>query len=165
MGAASFTCFNAVRALWKSGLWYLESWCCVWRLQTALSKEIRLLKLGKWCLFGFRTSNPVGDLALEIRRTMPLRFLRKQSCWGSGSRDSESGVSSIFEKIITLGVWLSRIGGRCLFDFGVSNLVGSVFSDVSKGWACLLVYLATKHGGWHRGFNYPAVVLFLYPCG
>ncbi|KAM2032970.1 hypothetical protein ACFX1T_014923 [Malus domestica] len=46
----------------------------------ALSKEIRLLKLGKWCLFGFRTSNPVGDLALEIQRTMPFRFLRKPSC-------------------------------------------------------------------------------------
>ena len=151
MGAASFTCFNFVRALWKSGLWYLESWCCVWRLQTALSKEIRLLKLGKWCLFSFRTSNPVGDLALEIRRTMPLRFLRKQSCWGSGSRDSGSSVSSIFEKVIMLGVWLSRFGGRCLFDFGASNLVGSVFSNVSKGWACLLVYLATKHRGWHTG--------------
>ncbi|KAM1113878.1 hypothetical protein FF1_046550 [Malus domestica] len=76
---------------------------------------------------------------------MPLRFLRKQSCWGSGSRDSDSSVSSIFEKVIMLGVWLSRFGGRCLFDFGASNLVGSVFSNVSKGWACLLVYLATKH--------------------
>ncbi|KAM1166887.1 hypothetical protein EV2_029754 [Malus domestica] len=113
----------------------------------ALSKEIRLLKLGKWCLFGFRTSNPIGDLAFEIWRTMPLRFLRNQSCWGSGSRDSESGVSSIFEKVIMLGVWLSRFGGRCFFDFGASNLVGSVFSNVSKGWACLLVYLATKHRG------------------
>ncbi|KAM3016081.1 hypothetical protein FF2_000141 [Malus domestica] len=82
---------------------------------------------------------------------MLLRFLRKQSCWGSGSRDSGSSVSSIFEKVIMLGVWLSRFGGRCLFDFGVSNLVGSVFSDVSKGWACLLVYLAPKHGGWHTG--------------
>ncbi|KAM1392140.1 hypothetical protein ACFX2I_019759 [Malus domestica] len=76
---------------------------------------------------------------------MPLRFLRKQSYWGSGSRDSESGVSSIFEKVIMLGVWLSRFGGRCLFDFGASNLVGSVFSNVGKGWACLLVYLATEH--------------------
>ncbi|KAM2097712.1 hypothetical protein ACFX1R_021219 [Malus domestica] len=28
-----------------------------------------------------------------------------------------------------LGVWLSRFGGRCLFDFGASNLVGSVFSN------------------------------------
>ncbi|RXH90170.1 hypothetical protein DVH24_032527 [Malus domestica] len=46
-----------------------------------------------------------------------------------------------------LGVWLSRFGGRCLFDFGASNLVGSVFSNVSKGWACLLVYLAMKHRG------------------
>ncbi|KAM0992025.1 hypothetical protein ACFX2C_010323 [Malus domestica] len=60
---------------------------------------------------------------------MPHRFLRKQSCWGSGSRDSGSSVSSIFEKVIMLGVWLSRFGGRCLFDFGVSNLVGSVFSN------------------------------------
>ncbi|KAM2144142.1 hypothetical protein ACFX1R_047860 [Malus domestica] len=68
-------------------------------------------------------------LALEIRRTMLLRFLRKQSWWGSGSRDSGSSVSSIFEKVIMLGVWLSRFGRRCLFDFGVSNLVGSVFSD------------------------------------
>ncbi|KAM1234705.1 hypothetical protein ACFX2J_004256 [Malus domestica] len=31
-----------------------------------------------------------------------------------------------------LGEWLSRFGGRCLFDFGASNLVGSVFSNVSK---------------------------------
>ncbi|KAM1697599.1 hypothetical protein ACFX2K_029181 [Malus domestica] len=60
---------------------------------------------------------------------MPLRFLRNQSCWGSGSRDSKSGVSSIFEKVIMLGVWLSRFGGRCFFDFGASNLVGSVFSN------------------------------------
>ncbi|KAM2735336.1 hypothetical protein PS2_023168 [Malus domestica] len=64
---------------------------------------------------------------------MPLRFFRKQSCWGSGSRDSESGVSSIFEKVIMIGVWLSRFGGRCLFDFGASNLVGSVFSNE---WYC-----------------------------
>ncbi|KAM1094996.1 hypothetical protein ACFX2I_005780 [Malus domestica] len=78
---------------------------------------------------------------------MPLRFLRKQSCWGYDSRDSESSVSSIFEEVIMLGVWLSRFGGRCLFDFGASNLVGSVVSNVSKGWACLLVYLATKHKG------------------
>ncbi|KAM1985089.1 hypothetical protein TB1_012344 [Malus domestica] len=60
---------------------------------------------------------------------MLLRFLRKQSCWRSGSRDSGSSVSSIFDKVIMLGVWLSRFGGQCLFDFGVSNLVGSVFSD------------------------------------
>ncbi|KAM1263655.1 hypothetical protein ACFX2G_029253 [Malus domestica] len=51
----------------------------------ALSKEIWLSKFGEQCLFGFRTSNPVGDLALEIQRTMPLQFLRKQSCWESDS--------------------------------------------------------------------------------
>ncbi|KAM2730660.1 hypothetical protein EV1_001889 [Malus domestica] len=28
-----------------------------------------------------------------------------------------------------LGVWLLRFGGRCLFDFGASNLIGSVFSN------------------------------------
>ncbi|KAM1388114.1 hypothetical protein ACFX2I_016281 [Malus domestica] len=95
---------------------------------------------------------------------MPLRFLRKQSCWGSGSRDSESGVSSIFEKVIMLGVWLSRFGGRCLFDFGASNLVGSVFSNVSKGWACLLSTLPRSTEVDTQGLsNYPAVVLFLYP--
>ncbi|KAM2564913.1 hypothetical protein TB2_013158 [Malus domestica] len=60
------------------GIWKADVACKDYR--QALSKEIRLLKLGKWCLFGFRTSNPVGDLALEIRRTMPFRFLRKQSC-------------------------------------------------------------------------------------
>ncbi|KAM2093527.1 hypothetical protein ACFX1R_017593 [Malus domestica] len=60
---------------------------------------------------------------------MHLRVLRKQSCWGSGSRDSGSSVTSLFEKVIMLGVWLSRFGGRCLFDFGASNLVGSVFSN------------------------------------
>ncbi|KAM1004343.1 hypothetical protein ACFX2C_004551 [Malus domestica] len=32
-----------------------------------------------------------------------------------------------------LGVWLFRFGGRCLFDFGASNLIGSVFSNQ---WYC-----------------------------
>ncbi|KAM1639669.1 hypothetical protein ACFXTN_008924 [Malus domestica] len=34
-----------------------------------------------------------------------------------------------FEKVVMLRVWLSRFGGRCLFDFGANNLVGSVFSN------------------------------------
>ncbi|KAM2444377.1 hypothetical protein ACFX1W_012437 [Malus domestica] len=86
------------RLLWECPLRYEEGLsifaehfekvvCGIWKADVAckdysqtLSKEIRLLKLGKWCLFGFRTSNPVGDLALEIRRTMPFRFLRKPSC-------------------------------------------------------------------------------------
>ncbi|KAM2032985.1 hypothetical protein ACFX1T_014937 [Malus domestica] len=51
----------------------------------ALSKEIWLSKFGERCLLDFRTSNHVGDLALEIRRTVPLRFLRKQSYWESSS--------------------------------------------------------------------------------
>ncbi|KAM2039991.1 hypothetical protein ACFX1T_013383 [Malus domestica] len=66
--------------------------CGIWKANVAcedcrqaLSKEIWLSKFGERCLFGFRTSNPVGDLALEIRRMVPLRFLRKQSCWESGS--------------------------------------------------------------------------------
>ncbi|TQD89699.1 hypothetical protein C1H46_024693 [Malus baccata] len=41
-------------------------------------------------------------LALEIRRTMLLRFLRKQSCWRSGSRDSGSSVSSIVVMLFLL---------------------------------------------------------------
>ncbi|KAM1862016.1 hypothetical protein ACFX14_002527 [Malus domestica] len=39
---------------------------------------------------------------------VPLRFLNKQSCWGSGSRDSENDASSIFEKAILLGSTLPR---------------------------------------------------------
>ncbi|KAM2663755.1 hypothetical protein EV1_010274 [Malus domestica] len=34
-----------------------------------------------------------------------------------------------FEKVVMLGVWLSRFEGQCLFDFGASNLVGTVFSN------------------------------------
>ena len=41
-------------------------------------------------------------------------------------------LSSIFNKVVMLGVWLSRFGGRCLFDFGASSLVGSVFSNVKR---------------------------------
>ncbi|KAM1079696.1 hypothetical protein EV1_014313 [Malus domestica] len=60
-----------------------EIWLSKWRkryedYRQALSKG--LSKLRKRCLFDFRTNNPVGDLSLEIRRTVPLRFLRKQSC-------------------------------------------------------------------------------------
>ncbi|KAM2923119.1 hypothetical protein COP2_039395 [Malus domestica] len=39
---------------------------------------------------------------------MPLRFSNKKSCRGSGSRDSENGASSIFEKAILLGCALPR---------------------------------------------------------
>ncbi|KAM1523808.1 hypothetical protein ACFX10_008474 [Malus domestica] len=62
------------------GIWKADVTCEDYR--QALSKEIWLSKLRKRkrCLFGFRTSNPVRDLSLEIRRTVPLRFLRKQSC-------------------------------------------------------------------------------------
>ncbi|KAM2757040.1 hypothetical protein PS2_018832 [Malus domestica] len=66
--------------------------CGIWKADVAcedsrqaLSKEIRLLKFVGRCLFGFRTSNPVGDMALEIRRVAPLRFLRKQFYWESDS--------------------------------------------------------------------------------
>ncbi|KAM2032986.1 hypothetical protein ACFX1T_014938 [Malus domestica] len=66
--------------------------CGIWKADVAcedcrqaLSKEIWLSKFGERCLFNFRTSNPVGDLAFEIRRTVPLRFLRKQSYWESDS--------------------------------------------------------------------------------
>ncbi|KAM2306509.1 hypothetical protein ACFX1S_028979 [Malus domestica] len=66
--------------------------CGIWKVDVAcedcrqaLSKEIWLSKFRERCFFGFQTSNLAGDLALEIRRTVPLRFLRKQSCWESGS--------------------------------------------------------------------------------
>ncbi|KAM2522669.1 hypothetical protein PS1_029591 [Malus domestica] len=105
------------------------------------------LAVGKVLPLRFSNKQSYRGFGSRDLGTMPLRFLRKQSCWGSGSQDSESGVSSIFEKVIMLGVWLSRFGWWCLFDFGASNLVRSVFSNVSKGWACLLVYLVTKHRG------------------
>ncbi|KAM2027653.1 hypothetical protein TB1_019250 [Malus domestica] len=151
-------------------LFLKQMWYLLWKH--------KMLKMGtrEQCQVSNQTSFIQGDLALEVEKTVPLRFsykqscqrsgsrdsengassiwktvplrfLREQSCWESSSRDSESGVSSIFEKVIMLGVWLSRFGGRCLFDFGASNLVGSVFSNVSKGWARLLVYLATEHRG------------------
>ncbi|KAM1015670.1 hypothetical protein ACFX2A_046439 [Malus domestica] len=86
---------------------------------------------------------------------MPLRFLKKQSCWVSGSRDSESGVSSIFEKVIMLGVWLSRFGGRCLFDFGASNLVGSVFSNSNVVRAASFTCLNFVRELWQSYLWYP----------
>ncbi|CAN6678310.1 unnamed protein product [Malus baccata var. baccata] len=57
-------------------------WECHFRYEErqALSKEILLSKFKERYLFDFRTSNLVGDLALEIWRTVPLQFLRKQSC-------------------------------------------------------------------------------------
>ncbi|KAM1899786.1 hypothetical protein ACFX14_028818 [Malus domestica] len=65
------------------GIWKADVACKDCR--QALSKEIWLLKFGERCLFNFRTSNHVGDLALEIQRTVPLQFSRKQSCWESDS--------------------------------------------------------------------------------
>ncbi|KAM2527755.1 hypothetical protein TB1_024973 [Malus domestica] len=97
------------------GIWKADITCEDCR--QSLSKEIWLSKSGERCLFDFRTSNPVGDLTLEIQITVPLRILRKQSCWEFDSRDSEGSASSIFEHVIRLGVWLSRFGERCLFDF------------------------------------------------
>ncbi|KAM1290908.1 hypothetical protein ACFX2H_017893 [Malus domestica] len=47
-----------------------------------------------------------GDPALVVGKVLPLRFSNKQSYQGSGSRDSENDVSSIFEKVIMLGLAL-----------------------------------------------------------
>ncbi|KAM1204491.1 hypothetical protein ACFX2J_020164 [Malus domestica] len=35
----------------------------------------------------------------------------------SSSRSSESGAYSVFKQAILSGIWLSRFGERCLFDF------------------------------------------------
>ncbi|KAM1199263.1 hypothetical protein ACFX2G_010705 [Malus domestica] len=69
------------------------------------------------------------ELLLRVGSADKARKVGASSISEIGPRDSGSSVSSIFEKVITLGVWLSRFGGRCLFDFGASNLVGSVFSN------------------------------------
>ncbi|KAM2643929.1 hypothetical protein EV1_017679 [Malus domestica] len=63
---------------------------------------------------------------------MPLRFSNKQSCRGSGFRDSENGASSIFEKAILLGVWLLRFRERSLFNFLESNPVGSLALEIRR---------------------------------
>ncbi|KAM1758490.1 hypothetical protein ACFX11_007619 [Malus domestica] len=74
---------------------------------------------------------PIISAKLSVRVTGAdkARIVGASSISEIGPRDSESSVSSIFEKVIMLRVWLSRFGGRCLFDFGASNLVGSVFSN------------------------------------
>ncbi|KAM0979767.1 hypothetical protein TB1_014792 [Malus domestica] len=51
-----------------------------------------------------QTSFIQRNLVLEVWRAVPLRFSNKQSCQGSGSRDSGNGAFSIFEKAIMLGV-------------------------------------------------------------
>ncbi|KAM1110306.1 hypothetical protein ACFX19_009712 [Malus domestica] len=74
---------------------------------------------------------PIISAKLSVRVTGAdkARKVGASSISEIGPRDSGSSVSSIFEKVIMLGEWLSRFGGRCLFDFGASNLVGSVFSN------------------------------------
>ncbi|KAM2432823.1 hypothetical protein ACFX1W_019971 [Malus domestica] len=74
---------------------------------------------------------PIISAKLSVRVTGAdkARKVGASSISEIGPRDSGSSVSSIFEKVIMLGVWLSRFGGRCFFDFGASNLVGSVFSN------------------------------------
>ncbi|KAM2279503.1 hypothetical protein ACFX1S_040337 [Malus domestica] len=69
------------------------------------------------------------ELLLRVGSADKARKVGASSISEIGPRDSGSSVSSIFEKVIMLGVWLSRFGGRCPFDFGASNLVGSVFSN------------------------------------
>ncbi|KAM1047116.1 hypothetical protein ACFX2C_026524 [Malus domestica] len=74
---------------------------------------------------------PIISAKLSVRVTGAdkARKVGASSISEIGPRDSGSSVSSIFEKVIMLGVWLSRFGGRCLFDFGASNLVRSIFSN------------------------------------
>ncbi|KAM1781177.1 hypothetical protein ACFX12_042351 [Malus domestica] len=75
---------------------------------------------------------PIISAKLSVRVTGAdkARKVGASSISEIGPRDSGSSVTSIFEKkVVMLGVWLSRFGGRCLFDFGASNLIGSVFSS------------------------------------
>ncbi|KAB2600490.1 hypothetical protein D8674_010761 [Pyrus ussuriensis x Pyrus communis] len=60
------------------------------------------------------------------------------------SEHSGIGASSMSEQVILLGIWFSRFRERCLFDFWASNLVGSVFSNVKKGWPFLQFLLASN---------------------
>ncbi|KAM2049967.1 hypothetical protein ACFX16_031737 [Malus domestica] len=100
VGAASFTCSTLAENFGKVI-------CEVFDRMPIISAKLSV------CVTGADKARKVGaSLISEI-----------------GPRDSGSSVSSIFKKVIMLGVWLSRFGERCLFDFGASNLVGSVFSN------------------------------------
>ncbi|KAM1289073.1 hypothetical protein ACFX2H_016331 [Malus domestica] len=111
VGAASFTCSTLAENFGKVICEVFDRMPIISaKLSVRVTGADKARKVGASSIseIGPRESNHAGGLALE---------------------DSGSSVSSIFEKVITLGVWLSRFGGRCLFDFGASNLVGSVFSN------------------------------------
>ncbi|KAM2332581.1 hypothetical protein ACFX1X_023132 [Malus domestica] len=52
-----------------------------------------------------------------------------------------------------LGVWLSRFGGPCLFDFAASNLVGSVFSNSDVVGAASFTCLNFVRELWQKIFD------------
>ncbi|KAM2009715.1 hypothetical protein ACFXTH_004151 [Malus domestica] len=111
VGAASFTCSTLAENFGKVICEVFDRMPIISaKLSVRVTGADKARKVGASSIseIGPRESNHAGGLALE---------------------DSGSSVSSIFEKVIMLGVWLSRFGGRCLFDFGASNLVGSVFSN------------------------------------
>ncbi|KAM1529143.1 hypothetical protein ACFX1Z_018387 [Malus domestica] len=108
--------FLSNQSCWESGFRDSESDTSS-IFEKAIMVGFWLSRLGEQCLFDFWENNPSGSLAFEIRIAVPLQFLSKQSRWEFGSRDSDSSAFLIFEKAILVGVWLSRFGERCLFNF------------------------------------------------
>ncbi|KAM1609605.1 hypothetical protein ACFX14_021600 [Malus domestica] len=110
VGAASFTCSTLAENFGKVICEVCDRMPIISaKLSVRVTGADKARKVGASSIseIGPREGNHAGGLALEIR----------------------GAVSSIFEKVIMLGVWLSRFGGRCLFNFGASNLVRSVFSN------------------------------------
>ncbi|KAM1143186.1 hypothetical protein ACFX2B_031736 [Malus domestica] len=125
-------------SLYPSHLPYLflrQMWYLLWKhkmLKMSTREQCQRYYLGEKKLSISRNSakSALSDIADKL-------YPRK-----SGSRSSESGassvfeqailVSSIFEKVILLGVWLSRFEGRCLFDFLERNPVGSLALEIRR---------------------------------
>ncbi|KAM1027032.1 hypothetical protein ACFX19_040575 [Malus domestica] len=78
-----------------SGVACLQRFAWLWRMERTLKK---------WYVVS-------GKLMLRVKIADKL-YPRK-----SGYQSSESDASSVFEQVILSGIWLSRFGDRCLFDF------------------------------------------------
>ncbi|RXH75651.1 hypothetical protein DVH24_039350 [Malus domestica] len=89
---------------------------------------------------------------------MPFRFLNKQSCRGSGSRDLESSASSIFEKAIMLRSalkWWSMVSGKLMLRVKIADKLypSKSGSRSSKSGASSVFKQAILSGIWLSRFR------------
>ncbi|KAM2774049.1 hypothetical protein COP1_018978 [Malus domestica] len=96
-------------SLYPSHLPYLflrQMWYLFWKhkMLKLSTREQCQSTLKKWYVVS-------GKLMLRVK--IADKFYPRKS----GSRSSEGDASSVFEQAILSGIWLSRFGERCLFDF------------------------------------------------